>query len=106
MKHQYDKKNPKTSDFEVGQRVGVYSPKGKRHLSRKLLHCWHGPYRIIEQLSPVYYFLRNKNNRRLIFSVHANHNYHQYAGPNNKLPSTKLARMRAANTFAALLMIG
>ena len=32
--------------------------------------------------------------------------YHQYTRPNNKLPSTKLVRTQAANTFVALLMIG
>jgi len=71
MKAQYDK-NAKDSRFIVGQQVWVYTPKTKRGLSKKLLHLWHGPYRLVEQLSPVHFFLRSQDNSRVKFAVHVN----------------------------------
>ena len=41
--------------FVVGQRVWVYTPRTKKGLSRKLLDNWLGPYRIVEQSSPVHF---------------------------------------------------
>ena len=40
--------------------------------SKKLLHNWFGPYRIVEQSSPVHSRLRTENNKQVAFSVHAN----------------------------------
>lgn len=37
MKAQYDKK-AKDASFQLGQRVWVYTPKGKKGFSKKLLH--------------------------------------------------------------------
>ena len=71
MKAQYDK-NAEDSRFIVGQQVWVYTPKTKRGLSKKLLHLWHGPYRLVEQLSPVHFFLRSQDNSRIKFAVHVN----------------------------------
>ena len=39
--------------YYVGDRVWIYNPKTKVGLSKKLLHCWDGPYRLVEKLSPV-----------------------------------------------------
>ena len=39
----------KEVNFEVGQKVFVYTPKTRKGLSKKLLHCWHGPFRIDSQ---------------------------------------------------------
>ena len=58
--------------FEVGQRVWVYTPKTKKGLSKKLLHKWFGPYRIIEQSSPVQFRLHTDTNKEVTFVVHAN----------------------------------
>jgi hypothetical protein len=50
---------PRNAFFIIGQKVWVFKPKTKKNLSKKLLHLWHGPYRIVE-LSPVHFFLRNE----------------------------------------------
>lgn len=42
--------------FQLGE-VWVYTPKNHRGLSKKLLHNWHGPYRIVEFLFPVHCIL-------------------------------------------------
>ena len=52
MKDYYDQKT-KEPVFEVGQRVWVYTPRTRKGLSKKLMHNWLGPYRIVEKLSPV-----------------------------------------------------
>ena len=71
MKEYYDR-NASQPLFEIGQRVWVYTPKTKKGLSKKLLYNWFGPYRIVEQSSPVHYRLRSKNNKTVTFAVHAN----------------------------------
>ena len=75
MKEYYDR-NASQPLFEIGQRVWVYTPKTKKGLSKKLLYNWFGPYRIVEQSSPVHYRLRSKNNKKVTFAVHANRMKH------------------------------
>ena len=41
-------------------------------LSKKLLHCWDGPYCLVEKLSPVTFKLRTSDNRLLPCAVHVN----------------------------------
>ena len=41
-------------------------------LSKKLLHLWHGPFRIVQKLSPVHYRLLNQCNKPISTTVHAN----------------------------------
>ena len=71
MKDYYDQV-AKEPIFVVGQRVWVYTPRTKKGLSRKLLHNWLGPYRIVEQSSPVHFRLRTDTNKKVTFAVHAN----------------------------------
>ncbi|XP_015762141.1 PREDICTED: uncharacterized protein LOC107341253 [Acropora digitifera] len=71
MKEYYDR-NASQPLFEIGQSVWVYTPKTKKGLSKKLLYNWFGPYRIVEQSSPVHYRLRSKSNKKVTFAVHAN----------------------------------
>ena len=71
LKEYYDQ-NSKEPIFEVGQPVWVYTPKSKKGLSKKLLHRWFGPYRIVEQSSPVHYRLRTQTNKNVTFAIHAN----------------------------------
>ena len=71
MKEYYDQK-AKMPTFEVGQRVWVNTPKTKKGRSKKLLHNWYGPYRIVEQSSPVHFRLRTDTNKKVTFAVHAN----------------------------------
>ena len=71
MKDYYDR-NVREPVFEVGQRVWVYTPRSKKGLSKKLLHNWLGPYRIVEKSSPVHFRLRTDTNKKVTFAVHAN----------------------------------
>ena len=71
MKSQYDK-NAKEPNFEIGDSVWVYTPQLKKGLSKKLLHFWHGPYRIVQKLSPVNYQLFTQENKPISAVVHVN----------------------------------
>ena len=71
IKDYYDQKT-KEPVFEVGQRVWVYTPRTRKGLSKKLMHNWLGPYRIVEKLSPVHFKLRTITNKKVAFSCHAN----------------------------------
>ena len=51
--------NTKLPSYEPGQRVWLFTPNNRKGLSSKLVHNWHGPYRIEEKLSPVNYRLDN-----------------------------------------------
>ena len=50
----------------------MYTPNSKKGLSKKLLHCWFGPYRIVEQSSLVNYRFCTETNKNVAFAVHAN----------------------------------
>ena len=71
MKDYYDR-NVREPVFEVGQRVWVYTPRSKKGLSKKLLHSWLGPYRIVEKSSPVHFRLRTDTYKKVTFAVYAN----------------------------------
>ena len=71
MKECYDR-NAIQPLFEIGQRDWVYASKTKKGLLKKPLYNWFGPYKIVEQSSPVHYRLCSKNNKKVTFAVHAN----------------------------------
>ena len=71
MKARYDLKS-KPDSYKIGQHVWVYTPKTRKGLSKKLLHRWHGPYRIVNKLSPINFKLRNSANRLISTPVHVN----------------------------------
>ena len=71
MKELYDR-TAKEVNFEIGQKVWVYTPKTRKGLSKKLLHCWHGPFRIVKKMSPVHFRLKTMTNKPVTMSVHAN----------------------------------
>ena len=52
MKARYDQ-SARPIQFMIGQRVWVYTPKHRKGLSKKLLHNYHGPFRIVAKLSPA-----------------------------------------------------
>ena len=54
QKQQYDKKH-RNIEFDVGQKVLIYSKTKKVGLSSKLLNLYYGPYVIIKKLGPVTY---------------------------------------------------
>eukprot|EP00794_Sanderia_malayensis_P007614 gene7615-8455_t len=71
MKRHYDLRATDPKRF-VGDRVWVFTPKVPPGLTRKLEHLRHGPFRILEQLSPVHYQLGTCDNRKVTTKVHAN----------------------------------
>ena len=66
MKENYDQ-NAKEPVFVVGQQVWVYTPRSRKGLSKKLLHNWLGPYRIVEKSSPVHFRLRSVTNKKVFY---------------------------------------
>ena len=71
MKEIYDR-NAKPYPYQVGDKVLVFTPKTIKGLSRKLMHSWHGPYRLVHKLTPVRFALRTQTNNLLKASVHMN----------------------------------
>lgn len=71
MKAHYDARS-KAPDFVEGGKVWIFTPKKYKGLSKKLLHNYHGPYRIVEKLSPVHYRVRTCTNKPVSSTVHAN----------------------------------
>ena len=82
MKEQYDRTS-KPVPFDIGCKVWVYTPKSKKGLSKKLMHNYHGPYRIVARLSPVHFRLRTMDNRPVAVPVHANR-MKPYFDPNDR----------------------
>ena len=71
MKEIYDR-NAKPYPYQVGDKVWVFMPKTIKGLSRKLMHSWHGPYRLVHKLMPVTFELRTQTNKLLKAPVHVN----------------------------------
>ena len=71
MKERYDLKAA-PAQYQIGQRIWISTHKTRKGLSKKLLHHWHGPYRIVKQPSPVNFKLRNSANRLVAAPVHVN----------------------------------
>ena len=87
MKTYYDQHAPEPN-FVEGHKVWVFSPKTYKGLSKKLLHNYHGPFRVVEKLSPVHYRSRLCTNKPVSLIVHANHMEHFVTGRSNSLPMT------------------
>lgn len=60
----------KTKEFKIGDLVWLYTRPAKKGLSPKLMHPWHGPYRIVEILSPLNVKIRALNGRVIKQAVH------------------------------------
>ena len=60
----------KERSFQLGDRVWLFTPQKQVGKSPKLIHFWHGPFRITEQTSPVNYKLTSCDERRRKFLVH------------------------------------
>ena len=85
MKNIYDR-TARDPEFTIGDKVWVFTPKTKKGLSRKLMHHWHGPFRIVAKCSPVHFKLRTCDNRLVSITVHANRMkryYHPESRPQN-----------------------
>lgn len=68
----YNKKHREVA-FNVGDEVLLYAPKAKKGKTKKFLHLWHGPYRIIDQLSPVVYKIESRQGKTVIKTAHVSH---------------------------------
>ena len=55
---------------QLGDRVWVYTPKNRKGLSKKLAHNYHGPYRIVQFMSPVHCIVRAVDNHCVSTTVH------------------------------------
>ena len=82
MKEYYDRHSQPVI-YDIGDKVWVFTPKSKKGLSKKLLHNYHGPYRIVAKLSPVHFRLRTLDNRPVSVPVHANR-LKPYYDPNDR----------------------
>ena len=82
MKTYYDQ-HASEPNFVEGHKVWVFTPKTYKGLSKKLLHNYHGPFRVVEKLSPVHYRLRSCTNKPVISIVHANRMKH-FVDPNDR----------------------
>ena len=69
---QYFDQKTKHRTLDVGERVWLFTPQKRKRKSTKLLHFWHGPFRIVEQTSPVNYRITSCDERRRTFVVHVN----------------------------------
>ena len=82
MKKRYDELS-QPPGFIAVDKVWVFTPKTFKGLSNKLLHNYHGPYRVVEQLSPVHYRLRTCSNKPVSTTVHANR-MKRFIDPNDR----------------------
>ena len=63
QKKNYDKKH-RDVQFEIGQKVLVYTKTRKVGLSEKLLNCFHGPFEVIQQITPVTYLMEDVRTKK------------------------------------------
>ena len=70
-------------NYQVGDRVWVYTPRNRKGMSMKLAHNWHGPFRIVQFLSPVHCILRAVDNRRVSTTVHVSR-LKRYVSPDTR----------------------
>ena len=80
MKDLYDR-DSKPYPYKLGDRVWTFNPAIKPDFSKKLLYRWHGPYRLVEQLSPVR--VKTSDNQLLSTPVHVDR-LKPYCDPNDR----------------------
>ena len=69
MKLYYDQ-HAKDHPFWVGHKVWIYNPAVKPGLSKKLCSLWHGPFRLIDQVTPVSFKVANLQRKLQKGSIH------------------------------------
>ena len=88
MKAHFDKTSTDIN-INVGDYVFVHTPAAKVHLSKKLLHSWHGPYIVSEKPTPVNVkLIRASDNKHIPTRVHVNRvklGYHRDIRPPDSL---------------------
>ena len=68
----YNDQHAKDHSFRVGHKVWIYNPAVKPGLSKKLCYLWHGPFRLIEQITPVSFKVVNIQGKLQKGSIHVN----------------------------------
>ena len=56
--------------YKLGNSIWIFNPAIKLGFSKNLLYRWHGPYRLVEQLSHVIFKVKTADNRLLSTPVH------------------------------------
>jgi hypothetical protein len=69
QKERFDQQHA-TKKFSLGSKVWLHAVPRRQGLAKKLMHPWHGPYRIVRQVSPVNYELCTVGNRQYKEIVH------------------------------------
>ena len=84
----YHNQHAKDHSFRIGHKVWIYNPAVKPGLSKKLCCLWHGPFRLIEQITPVSFKLVNVQGKLQKGSIHVNcmKQYFTYDDPPTNSP--------------------
>jgi transposase InsO family protein len=92
MKYYHDKKAKDNKTITVNSLVVVMTPAKGGKLERAR---WHGPYRVIEKISPVNYIIMEKGKRK---TYHTNMlvEYYKRSGKQSPTPNTDTDSMHAA----------
>ena len=85
-KSYYDKKRQEMS-FNIGDKVLIYTPKRKKGKTTKLLHCYHGPYTVIDIKSPVVYEIQLSPRRKDVVHVSRMKQYYERRDQENIEPT-------------------
>ena len=89
MKLYYDH-HAKDHPFRIGHKIWIYNPAVKPGLSKKLRCLWHGPFHLIEQITPVSFKVANLQGKLQKSSIHVNRmkQYFTYDDPPTNSPLT------------------
>ena len=68
----YYNQHAKDHSFRVGHKVWIYDPAVKPGLSKKLCCLWHGPFCLIEKITPVSFKVANLQGKLQKDSIHVN----------------------------------
>ena len=78
MKQYYDQ-TAKSHPLQVGHLVWIYTPAVKKGLVEKLSSMWHGPFRLVEQISPVNFKVTTIDGKEIKEAVHVSRMKQHYA---------------------------
>jgi hypothetical protein len=65
----YNKRHREVN-FEIGQLVLIHNPRRYKGKAEKLLHQFHGPYKILEQRGPVNFYVESTKGKYETLTVH------------------------------------
>jgi transposase InsO family protein len=71
-------KRHREGNFEIGQLVLIHNPRRYKGKAEKLLHQYHGPYRVLEQRGPVNFYVESIRDKYETLIVHVSRMKHFY----------------------------